>query len=222
MRQTAHARPLARNVAPLWHFYSHSLEILTLTNLSLLYLDVNTAQRKDVIFLTIQVPNIAGKPVYDLSPDGSLKFSATGGNVGSEREYALDIKLLHSVNVEASTHHVTARNVTCKIVKAEPGPYWDNLLQGGKNCHLSIDWAHYVDEEDAAEDDNAFGTHFTDTNRDFQEMDFGSHTSSDDEEDDDADIKSPGVVGGPDDTLPDLMGSAAEGIAGEGAAAASE
>jgi hypothetical protein len=203
MRQTAHARPLARNVAHLWHFYSHSLEILTLTNLSLLYLDVNTAQRKDVIFLTIQVPNIAGKPVYDLSPDGSLK-------------------LLHSVNVEASTHHVTARNVTCKIVKAEPGPYWDNLLQGGKNCHLSIDWAHYVDEEDAAEDDNAFGTHFTDTNRDFQEMDFGSHTSSDDEEDDDADIKSPGVVGGPDDTLPDLMGSAAEGIAGEGAAAASE
>jgi CS domain len=177
------------------------------------------AQRKDVIFLTIQVPNISGKPDYSLSNDGQLKFHATGGVVGSEREYDLDVTLLHPVNVEKSTMHVTARNVTCKIAKAEPGPFWDNLLKGGKNCHLSIDWSQWVDEDEAADDDNAFGSAFTDTNRDFQEMDFGSNNSSDDEEEDDDDANTSRIASTAGDKLQELKVSATDDVAGASATA---
>lgn len=138
-------------------------------------------QRKDVIYLTVNVPNVQNKPSFSLTDEGHLSLSCVGGNLGSEREYKLEIDLFKGVKVDESKMNVTARSVNFKIVKAESGPYWDRLLSKGKDVHCTIDWDNWKDE-DEDEDDYAFGSQFTE-NQDLQDMDFGYNGSSDDSDD---------------------------------------
>jgi cytosolic prostaglandin-E synthase len=142
------------------------------------------AQRKDVVLLTINVPNVKAAPSFDLSPEGRFVFRGEGGALGAEREYTLDIQLFKGVKPDESAINVTARAVAFRLVKADPGPYWDRLLKDGKNVHMSVDWDNWKDEDE--DDDHAFGAQFNDTSRDLQDMDFGAG-DSDDSDDDDAD-----------------------------------
>jgi hypothetical protein len=144
-------------------------------------------QRKDTIFLTVNVPNVRPDASYKLSDEGHLTLNCTGGNLGSEHEYTLDIDLLKPIQANESKVKVNARNVVMRIVKATPGPYWERLLrEKAKNVHCTIDWDNWKDEDEEDDDDHAFGSHFAD-NKDFQDMDFGSGGSSDDDDDDAAD-----------------------------------
>jgi CS domain len=156
-------------------------------------------QRKDTIFLTINVPNVESDATYKLTDDGHLKFKGQGGNLGSEREYVLDMDLLKPIKAEESKVKITARNIIMKIVKANAGPYWDRLLkEKGKNVHCTIDWDNWKDE-DEDDGDQGFGSQFAD-NKDFQDMDFGSGGSSDDSEDDAGELEDkPGLK--PDETM---------------------
>jgi cytosolic prostaglandin-E synthase len=150
--------------------------------LSWLFCAVN-GQRKDTIFLTINVPNVKQDATYKLTEDGHLKFKGKGGNFGSESEYILDIDLLKAIKPDDSKVKITARNIIMKIAKANSGPYWERLLkEKGKNVHCTIDWDNWRDEDDD-EEDHAFPSQFAD-NKDFQDMDFGSGGSSDDSEED--------------------------------------
>lgn len=142
------------------------------------------AQRKDQVFLTINVPNVKQSDVkIDLSDDGHIYFRGMAGNVGHEDEYVLDITLFKPIKAAESVHKVTARAIRFKITKADSGPYWDRLLKPeGRNVHCKIDWDHWKDE-DEDEDEYSFGSHFADS-KDLQDMDFVSGNSTSDEEDD--------------------------------------
>lgn len=141
------------------------------------------AQRKDEIYLTINVPNVKKNDVkIQLTDEGHVYFKGMGGNVGSEQEYTLDINLFKNIKAKESKSKVTARTVSFKIIKEEAGPYWDRLLkEAGRNIHCKIDWDNWKDE-DEDEDQHSFGSQFAD-NKDLQDMDFGSGASTSDEED---------------------------------------
>ena len=59
------------------------------------------AQRKDQIYLTVNVPNVrSSDAVTQLTDDGHVYFKGSGGNVGHEAEYILDINLLKGIKAE--------------------------------------------------------------------------------------------------------------------------
>lgn len=142
------------------------------------------AQRKDQVFLTINLPNVKkADSKFELFDDGRVHFKGPAGNVGHEDEYVLDIMLFKPIKASTSQHTVTARGVRFKIIKAESGPYWDRLLKvEGRNVHCKIDWDHWKDE-DEDDDEYTFGDSFGDTNKDLQDMDFVSGASTSEEED---------------------------------------
>lgn len=142
------------------------------------------AQRKDQIYLTINVPNVKkDEATVTLTDDGHVYFKGPGGNVGHEEEYVLDVTLFKPVKADLSKWKITARSVFFRILKADSGPYWDRLLKAeGRNIHCKIDWDNWKDE-DEDEDEYSFGSQFAD-NKDLQDMDFGSGASTSDEEED--------------------------------------
>lgn len=141
------------------------------------------AQRKDQVFLTINLPNVKkAESKFELTDDGRVFFNGPAGNVGHEDEYLLDITLFKGIKASESMHTTTARGVRFKIIKAETGPYWDRLLKAeGRNVHCKIDWDHWKDE-DEDEGDYSFGDNFGDENKDLQDMDFVSGASTSEEE----------------------------------------
>lgn len=61
------------------------------------------AQSKDLIFLTINVPNVkAADAQIKVQDDGSLYFKGVGGSCGDEHSYELDIRLLLPVKASVS------------------------------------------------------------------------------------------------------------------------
>lgn len=138
---------------------------------------------------------------YSLTDDGHLSFKGQGGNLGSEREYILELDFFKPIKAEDSKINVTARTVAFKIEKAASGPYWDRLeKQEGRNVHCSIDWDNWRDE-DEDDDEYAFGSQFTD-NKDLSDMDFGAGEDDDDEDDDDDDDDDVNAMGTPAVDLP--------------------
>lgn len=145
------------------------------------------AQRKDHVFLSINVPNVKKDSLeINLTDDGRVHFKGAGGNVGHEDEYELDITLFKGIKPSESKHIITARGIRFKIIKEESGPYWDRLLkQSGRNVHCKIDWDHWKDEDEDEEEHSFTDSNFGD-NKDLQDMDFVSGGGSSDEEDDNA------------------------------------
>lgn len=142
------------------------------------------AQRKDQVYLTINVPNVKKADAnIKLSEDGHIYFKGRGGNVGHEEEYVLDINLFKPINPDESKSKVTARNVSLRIAKTDSGPYWDRLLkEEGRNIHCKVDWDNWKDEDDDEdEDDYSFSSQFA-GNKDLQDMDFASGASTSDED----------------------------------------
>lgn len=143
------------------------------------------AQRKDHVYITVNVPNVKPEPKFELTDDGHFSFICEGGVVGAEREYVLEIQLFKPVDPKASAMHATARHVVFKVAKAETGPYWDRLLKEGKNIHMSVDWDNWKDE-DEDDDDPAFGGQLSDVSRDLEDMDFGAGDSDESDGDNEA------------------------------------
>lgn len=119
------------------------------------------SQRKDHIRITVDVPNVEPAGVVVKFEDrGHVFFKAMGGPSSEVHEYEMSIDLLHGIKSEESKYVVGARNVTLMLVKSESGPYWERLLQEGKNVHCTIDWDHWKDEDD--EGGEEFGRLLTD------------------------------------------------------------
>ncbi|KAK4536316.1 hypothetical protein CDCA_CDCA08G2341 [Cyanidium caldarium] len=141
------------------------------------------AQRKDKVFVTLSVPNVkADTAELKVTPEGRVYFKGVGGELGSQKEYELDIQLLHEVDAKEAKCGVSARDVHFVIPKSESGKWWPRLLrEPGRNVHLSVDWNLWVDEDE--EDEFDFGKHFG--SRDMADLDFGADDEGDDEDDDD-------------------------------------
>jgi hypothetical protein len=158
------------------------------------------AQRKDKVFVTVKVPNVQkDTAVLKVTPEGQVYFKGTGGEIGHEREYELDIRLLHGIKAEEAQHGIQARQVYFVLPKAEAGEWWPRLLHDpGRNVHLSVDWNLWVDEDE--DDQFDFGSHFG--SRDMADLDFGMGDDDDlgDDEDDDDDDEGVDGEGGLGDT----------------------
>jgi hypothetical protein len=145
--------------------------------------DFSWAQRKDKVFVTVKVPNVKkDTAVLKVTPEGQVYFKGIGGELGHEREYELDIRLLHGIKADEAQCGVQARQVYFVLPKAEAGEWWPRLLHDpGRNVHLSVDWSLWVDEDE--DDQFDFGSHFG--SRDMADLDFGMGDDDDDADDDD-------------------------------------
>jgi len=142
--------------------------------------DFYWAQRKDKLFLTIDVPNVDKNQVsIELTDDGKLSFKGRGGELHEKADYELHLELLHPIKAEESKYSVTARNIRFVIMKKESGSYWERLLkQPGKNIHCKVDWEHWKDED--SEDEFDFGSAWD--SKDMADFDFGSDKESSSDE----------------------------------------
>jgi len=110
------------------------------------------AQRKDRLYIKIDVSDSKNVDIK-LDPSGKLTFKGISDN----KTYESDLPLLHEVNVEESKWVVRPRYVDFLIKKKESGPYWPRLLKDeGKKSFLKVDWSHWKDEDEEAEDDGGF------------------------------------------------------------------
>ncbi|CAN4093077.1 unnamed protein product [Withania somnifera] len=111
-----------------------------------LHPEVKWAQRPDVVYLTVMLPD-AKDPKVNLDPEGVFNFSATAG--AGDRLYELKLELQDKVNVEESKISTGVRSIFCVVQKEEP-KWWTKLLRGdGKAPHyVKVDWDKWVDEDD--------------------------------------------------------------------------
>nr|XP_009769849.1 PREDICTED: uncharacterized protein OsI_027940-like isoform X2 [Nicotiana sylvestris]XP_016461899.1 PREDICTED: uncharacterized protein OsI_027940-like isoform X2 [Nicotiana tabacum] len=114
-----------------------------------LHPQVKWAQRPDVVYLTVLLPDAKDSKV-NLDPEGVFTFSATAG--AGDRHYELKLELLDKVNVEESKISIGVRSIVCVLQKAEP-KWWNKLLRGdAKTPHyVKVDWDKWVDEDDEAD-----------------------------------------------------------------------
>ncbi|KAL3359379.1 hypothetical protein AABB24_016109 [Solanum stoloniferum] len=111
-----------------------------------LHPEVKWAQRPDVVYLTVMLPDAKDAKV-NLDPEGVFNFSASAG--AGDRHYELKLELQDKVNVEESKISTGVRSIFCILQKAEP-KWWTKLLRGdGKAPHyVKVDWDKWVDEDD--------------------------------------------------------------------------
>ena len=76
------------------------------------------AQRRDRVFLTIDLPN-AESPKVNLKDEGTLSFSAMAGPVDDQHKYAVELEFMHPVNAKDSKISVGPRNVVVMVMKTE-------------------------------------------------------------------------------------------------------
>ncbi|XP_019247190.1 PREDICTED: uncharacterized protein OsI_027940 isoform X2 [Nicotiana attenuata] len=114
-----------------------------------LHPQVKWAQRPDVVYLTVLLPDAKDSKV-NLDPEGVFNFSATAG--AGDRHYELKLELQDKVNVEESKISIGVRSIVCVLQKAEP-KWWNKLLRGdAKTPHyVKVDWDKWVDEDDEAD-----------------------------------------------------------------------
>ncbi|XP_009799463.1 uncharacterized protein OsI_027940-like [Nicotiana tabacum] len=107
---------------------------------------VKWAQRPDVVYLTVQLPD-AKNPKVNLDPEGIFTFSATAGP--ESYAYELKLELFDKVNVEESKINIGVRNIFCVLEKSEK-KWWNKLLRGDEKAphYVKVDWDKWVDEDD--------------------------------------------------------------------------
>jgi len=127
---------MAANVTPevLWAQRSHS-----------------TDAEKNVIFLTINVPDVPTSNIkLDLKSTG-LTF--TGHSDTLKKTYHVELEFYDEIDVENSKVNHTARDVEMKLRKKKvTETYWPRLLKESKKQHfLKTDFDKWVDEDEQNE-----------------------------------------------------------------------
>jgi len=113
------------------------------------------AERKDMVHLTLNVPNpVEDTAACSLTPEGRVVWVGTGGPADTPHRYRLDIQLVGAVDVAAAKKAVGARAVVFRLPKATSS-YWGKLTEK-KDLHCKVDWSMWKDEDEEEEFD--FGT----------------------------------------------------------------
>lgn len=76
------------------------------------------AQRRDRVFLTIDLANVES-PKVNLKDEGTLSFTAVAGAAEEKHEYAVELEFMHPVNAKDSKISVGPRNVVVMVMKTE-------------------------------------------------------------------------------------------------------
>lgn len=67
--------------------------------------DFYWAQRKDKLFLTIDVPNVdKNQAQIQLTDEGIVSFKGRGGELHEKADYQLHLELLHPIKAEVSNN----------------------------------------------------------------------------------------------------------------------
>jgi hypothetical protein len=109
---------------------------------------IKWAQRKDRVFLTIDLRDIEHEIIEWISPS-QLKIEVTS----DKKIYATVLELFEEVNIEESKWNKTGLHLQFNLVKKETGPYWKRLTKEDKKFnHIALDWSKYVDEDEEDEE----------------------------------------------------------------------
>ncbi|KAI6010174.1 HSP20-like chaperone [Pisolithus marmoratus] len=115
-------------------------------------------ESKNVIYLTVSLPDIDKSSLkYELSPT-SIKFEADARPANKHYEFSLD--LYDDINPEWSKHKLTSRSFTAVLQKKDKKlEYWPRLTkEKAKTPFIKTDFDRWVDEDEQDEaTDNDFG-----------------------------------------------------------------
>lgn len=138
---------------------------------------IKWAQRKDRIFLTVELRDIKNEKIEWVNPS-HLKIEVTSDG----KTYATELIFFNEINIEESKWNITGFHLQFNLVKKESGPHWVRLLKDDKKYnHISVDWSKYVDEDEEDEEaDKGLGS---DWNPDMMRGFGGDDDDSDDDDD---------------------------------------
>eukprot|EP01156_Anaeramoeba_ignava_P007890 Anaeramoba_ignava/a354405_75.p1 GENE.a354405_75~~a354405_75.p1 ORF type:complete len:187 (+),score=88.63 a354405_75:22-582(+) len=104
------------------------------------------AQRKDRLFLTVQLNDISDEKI-ELS-DSKLVFSGLGGP--DHKSYAFDLEFFEEIESGKSNWKVKPRNLQFILLKKnDKAPFWPRLTKiKGKFFWIKADWNLWVDEDE--------------------------------------------------------------------------
>jgi prostaglandin-E synthase len=144
------------------------------------------AQRKDKIYLAIDLPEVKNEKVE--LDEKKLVFSCTAGT--PPKQYRVEIEFYKEVKPSESKWAVHGKQTEFIIVKKEAEKkYWPRLLKAeGKPRWLAADWSKWTDEDEENEKPNFDFGSFSGTSG----LDAGDDDDSDDDmpmEDDEDDKK---------------------------------
>lgn len=115
-----------------------------------LWAPVKWAQRKDSLYVTVDLPDVKDEKVS--LTDKSLTFS--GASNGKQYEVSLEFFKEVDTAAQESAWAKTDRNVHFFIVKKDKeGDFWPRLLADKllEKTNVTVDWAKFVDEDDEEE-----------------------------------------------------------------------
>lgn len=145
--------------------------------------NVKWAQRKDKLFLTIDIQDCKS-PDVKLSNDadnkhGHLLFRGKGEGADPEaHEYGLDLEFFAAIDAEGSKVATSDRGVVLIVAKADKDAeeHWPRLLKasGKTPANVKVDWDRWQDEDDEAEAAAQGGGGFGGDDGGFGGMDFSS------------------------------------------------
>jgi len=109
------------------------------------------AQRKDKVFLTIQLENCVN-PSVEIK-DGSLYFKGKGGT--GQTDYEVLMEFNKEIDPEDSKYQTTGREIIFVLQKKEESTgFWPRLLKDSKKVHyLKTDFSKWRDEDDSDVDE---------------------------------------------------------------------
>ncbi|CAK4071513.1 unnamed protein product [Aphanomyces euteiches] len=118
-----------------------------------LWAPVKWAQRKDSLYVTVDLPDVKDEKV--ILTNSSLKFLGSS----NQTKYEVNLEFLHEVDTDAaeSKWAKTDRNVHFYILKKDKeAAFWPHLLKDKhlEKTNVKVDWNKFVDEDD--DDDTGF------------------------------------------------------------------
>lgn len=113
------------------------------------------AQRKDKLFLTIDVQDVKEPKTNLANVDGVGRLTFSGKAGSEEQQYDLELLLMKEIDVDASKVSVSGRNVFVMLIKTEAG-HWPRLTKDSGNSHVKCDWNKWVDEDEEDEGADKF------------------------------------------------------------------
>ena len=108
------------------------------------------AQRKDIVYLTIEVFEVKEEKIE--INENIVNFSGVRGTDGAK--FAVKLELFGSLDAEKSKISVGHREIALVLAKSEAGPFWPRLLKSNQKMHfIHTDFSKWIDEDE--EDDMA-------------------------------------------------------------------
>ncbi|RLN93031.1 hypothetical protein BBJ28_00015258 [Nothophytophthora sp. Chile5] len=126
-----------------------------MTEAKALWAPVKWAQRKDALYVTVDLPDVKDEKVTLSSKNLTFRGTSNG------QAYEVSLDLFKEVDVEAkeSIWAKTDRNLHFHIVKKEAeAEFWPRLLadKNLEKTNVKVDWSKFVDEDDDEEQQAGF------------------------------------------------------------------